>query len=78
MEPTNEDRVVSGALRYALEVTLIAKPGNSTDKDRNYAILRTELQKLMGFFYTWIAPTLLLENMSKEDDSTNSEDGCEQ
>jgi hypothetical protein len=41
-------------LRYALQELKKEKPNDRSELDRRYAICITELEKVIGFYVTWI------------------------
>lgn len=41
-------------LRYALEMLKNEKPNDRSELDRRYAICITELEKVVGYYVTWI------------------------
>jgi hypothetical protein len=41
-------------LRYALQELKKEKPNDRSDMDRRYAICITELEKVIGYYVTWI------------------------
>lgn len=42
-------------LRYALEKLKEEKPNDRSEIDRRYAICITEMEKVIGYYVTWIA-----------------------
>lgn len=50
-EPLDEDKQF---LRNALEKLKAEKPNDRSDLDRRYAICITEMEKVIGYYVTWI------------------------
>lgn len=52
-ELTQDERCLA-ALYEALEQLRAAKPGNRSERDRRYAVSITELEKVIGYFNTFV------------------------
>lgn len=52
--PRTEAEAVFGVLRGALSRMQAGKPNDRSEADRRWAVSITEMEKTIGYFYTWV------------------------
>lgn len=64
---TNEEQVYEAMLNL-LSLLRRMKPNDRSDLDRSYAVMATDVQKIVGFWFVWVmymksAPVWAMDNL---------------